>query len=488
MKSLLALLKHTLFLIYLTLAAITHSHAAMSPELASMLQNKYLTEVDKALINQSEELQALYQHLLIDRDLPAPPKIKANKINPSKIPATKDEYGFSDYKSAIIGKPRLGEDAVMIDEDGNIRHLRYRPQTQADIDFLSRFKKLNYLHLQSSSQHLKHVTLPNLSALKELRFDLSRTEKLDFGKTSIPLKAILIRGNRNLNTLANIKHLENLEHLTVFPSTLSDYTELEHNTSLKHLSLEATAEIQLPNFSNLLKLQYLSISAKDPISDISLKNCKNLVNASLSPINLEKIQLPPSIEKLNLYGNRKGEDLDKISHLKALQELSLEDISIKSLNDLPKIPQLKKLSLVYSEIKGLEGIEKFDKLRELAIYAGNLTATPNLAKLPNLNSLLIKNNKIEKIDHVKTWKNLEKVNLRDNKIIKIDGLRCLSSLKEMDLSGNPLREVSQADIDALLKKGFEGYINVTETEFGSDILYDEEFMKKHIFFEDPEYR
>ena len=487
MKALTALLRHTLFIVFLTLAVITHSHAAMSPELASALQNKYLTEEDKVLINQSEELQALYQHLLIDRELSSAPKINTNIIDISKIPTTKDEHGFSDYKTAIIGETRLGEDAVMIDEDGNIRHLRYRPQTQADINFLSRFKKLNHLRLESYSEQLKHVSLANLTALKELDFDLGYTEKVDFGNATMPLETILI-ANENIKRLANIKNLENLEYLTVFPSLLSDYTELEHNTHLKHLSLKSETRIELPDFSNLKKLQYLKISAKEPISGISLKNCNNLIDVSLSPVNLEKIQLPSSIEKLQLYGTKKEENLKTIKNIQTLKELSIENISVNSLDDLPKLKQLEKLILVYSEINNLDGIDKFSALQELAIYTGNLNETPNLTKLPNLKTLTLRNHKIEKIDHIKTWKNLEKISLKSNKIKKIDGLRCLSSLKEMDLRGNPLREVSQTDLDALVKKEFEGYINVTRTEFGADIKYDDELIKKYYFFKGPEYR
>ena len=487
MKALTAPLRYTLFIVFLTLAVITHSHAAMSPELTSALQKKRLTEEDKVLINQSEELQAFYQYLLIDRDLSNELTINVNKIDAAKIPTTKMEHGFSDYIPAIIGENRQRRDGVMVDKDGKIRHLKYRPQTQEDINFLSRFKKLNQLYLQSYSEQLKHVSLANLTALKELHLNLGYTEKLNFGEDTLPLSTILI-ANENIKTLANIKNLENLQYLTVLPSSISDYTELEHNKTLKHLSIDATTQIKLPNFSNLKNLHYLDITAKESISDLSLKNCKNLTEVILRPVRLETIEFPSSIKKLFSDGINKKEDLSNLSHLSNLEDLSLGYTLINSLKGIPHLKNLKRLELDGNKINSLDGLNRFRKLQELAIYSGGLTETPDLTQHPDLKNLTLKNQKLEKLCHTKTWKNVEKINLRDNEIKKLDGLRHLTSLKEMDLRGNPLREVSQTDLDALVKKEFEGYINVTRTEFGVDIMYDDELIKKYYFFEDPEYR
>ena len=488
MKTLTTLFRHTFIIVCLSLATITHSHAAMSPELASALQNKFLTEEGKALINQSEELQALYQYLLIDRKFTNDLEIDVNKIDTAKIPTAKDEYGFSDYIAAIVSERRLGYDGVMVDNDGSIRHLRYRPQSQEDIDFLSRFKKLNHLRLRSYSDDLKHVSLANLAALKELQYDLGYTEKLDFGTNASPLSAILIMNNGKIKTLANIKYLENLEYLTVFPSSLSDYTQLEHNTNLKRLYLEATTEIRLPDFSNLKNLHSLYISAKEPIIDISLKNCSNLVEARLRPVKLESIKLPESIKKLRIDGTDRNDNLSFLSHLNNLEDLSLGNTLINSLEDLPKLEKLTRLELGDNEINSLDGLDRFPALIELRVFSGNLTAPPNLTKLPNLDNLILIGHEIEKIDHIQTWKNLEKINLRSNKIKKLDGLRYLTSLKEMDLRDNPLREVSQADLDALVEQKFEGYFNVKGSRFGVDIRNDDELIKKYYFFKDPKFR
>ncbi len=482
MTALTARLKQTLLLVFLTAAAITHSHAAISPELAAALQKKRITTAEKAWIEKSEELQALYQYILVDQNFPNELSIHISEVDPSKIPATKNKYGFSDYKAAVVGTAMIGNDAVMVDKDGKIRYLEYRPETQEDIDFLSRFKKLNYLRLQSISKDLESVSLASLRELKELNFKLSATERLQFGSETLPISTILMSSSENLKHLVNIKNLKHLERLTVFPSTLSNYTELEHNTNLKHLDLEATSGIMLPDFSKLNELNHMEVWAKTPIGEVSLKNCKNLEKLILNPVSLKDLKLPTSIKALSLYGTKAKEDLNNLSHLNKLEDLFLKYFPIDSLGDLPEFKKLIRLELSDNEIKTLDGIDKFSTLRELAIYSGNLNETPNLTKLPKLTTLTLRNQKIEKIDHLKSWKNLEKINLRSNKIEKIDGLRYLTSLKEMDLTNNPLYEVSQTDLDAMVEQKFDGYINVKESEFGMNIIYDDELIKKYFFF------
>ena len=126
------------------------------------------------------------------------------------------------------------------------------------------------------------------------------------------------------------------------------------------------------------------------------------------------------------------------------EEVSVQHMRVKRIENLDKCKQLKKLSIVASCVDEIKGLEQNSELRELELYQGLVKEIRNVGHLTNLRVLDLSFNEIKRIENIDSLINLEKLYLSNNKISLIEGLGNLVNLKVLELGSNKIRSLESS--------------------------------------------
>lgn len=258
------------------------------------------------------------------------------------------------------------------------------------------------------------------------------------------LKNILQLSGIDINTIFEIRNLNNLTYLEVFNLVGNNITEIEGLDSLKKLKLlllshnkikeikglhnlyqlECLAlnnnEIELvEGLENLFNLQELYLSHNKITEIKGLNKLEKLINLSFSYNkikNIEKHNLPVNLEVLSLTGNKIGNNFSGIKNLTKLKKLDLFDCQIDSIEYIPELKDLEILNLGNNNITEINALNNLLKLKELNLANNNIHKIYELSKLEDLESLGLENNKICEIEGLGNLTNLTSINLDGNLI------------------------------------------------------------------------
>ena len=309
---------------------------------------------------------------------------------------------------------------------------------------------------------------PNLTSLMLINSDLSNT--------SIPvnnkIKIAYIEPNKGLNNLSQIKHLTQVEDLSIIMRSVK--SEQETITDLSWLA-------QLPQLKKLRLMLY-----RQPVKDLTfLKSLKNLKSLYISSREAEYIPLGeltqleslklvdiPATSLPGLENLRRLKTLDiyahKIAELPGLERLTnLTDIDLQmhKLTRLPSLKALTKLKNIHiaeSRINNLDFIKNNFSLVKLDIYQAPLTSMKGIENLTSLETLELSMTSIRKIEFLDNLKQLKKLELSENQIKKIEGLEHLNNLQELILDRMFIENIENLDNLPKLKKFYKPNFNYTK--------------------------
>ncbi|MEE2730819.1 MAG: leucine-rich repeat domain-containing protein, partial [Pseudomonadota bacterium] len=140
-------------------------------------------------------------------------------------------------------------------------------------------------------------------------------------------------------------------------------------------------------------------------------------------------------------------DLDEISLLTALQQLSLDSAGLTNVTELLNNLTLQQLDLSGNPIADLSIITSLLNLTELDLENTGLSDISLLNALTALQQLDVSGNAITDVAPLGNLLNLTDLDLSANNITELDALGALTSLNNLDVSGNP--SLSCAEINDL---------------------------------------
>ncbi|KAG7665831.1 PODN [[Candida] subhashii] len=215
------------------------------------------------------------------------------------------------------------------------------------------------------------------------------------------------------------RQLPDLEELVIESSRLEG---LKLPTTLKHLCL--------------------SNSSASYVQGLQFTKCQNLVDLNLSYLNLESfecIELPPSIKRLDLTGNKLQSIF--LEHCPNLEQLYLSKNQFRYLSSSNfGLPQgLKEIHL--SELP-LDEECFFSQIGHDAQYN---TLFPASLELLNLIGSIITSNILSELKLQTTSPNLKQLYLSHNEITEINSFELPSSLIYLDISNNPISHIREGD-------------------------------------------
>ncbi|WP_036178417.1 leucine-rich repeat domain-containing protein [Marinomonas sp. MED121] len=281
--------------------------------------------------------------------------------------------------------------------------------------------------------------------------------------------------NINIHRKTKIKNFEFLEN----------YVVLNDSGNVTYLSVSPKYSFEIKYvIENFNALKGLSIrNDNSGLAVLDLKKLKNVSYVKIHKSKYKKLILPSENEIVSL--EILFTPINEISNLKSmtsLQNLVLDGVKIKSLNELTENSYLQRMDIISSsnsikeipdlsgfinlvyltfnsknieEIKNISSLKSLkrlsvgssfnfqeidfpDSLVHLQLAGMQNTRMPNLKGNINLKDLTISRTRIRSIERLEE---LEKLNLIKNEISEISGLNNLKNLKVLNLLGNGIMKI-----------------------------------------------
>ncbi len=198
---------------------------------------------------------------------------------------------------------------------------------------------------------------------------------------------------KELKLTGNMDYFVNRNAVEVDKDLLQKISELENIVSLK---LFYVKNLDLSSIANLKKLNALTLSACDFIDLEALKSFPSLISLNFLSCDIEDVKVISEITKLRNLGiydvgqyNHSLKNLNSLTNLKELKDLSLCGDNLKDISDLEELKGLSWLSLNMNEIEDIEPLSKLTKLYTIDLMYNNITDISPLAEVETKELLFV---------------------------------------------------------------------------------------------------
>lgn len=197
------------------------------------------------------------------------------------------------------------------------------------------------------------------------------------GMEDLDTLAFSISGdNINLSPLGRLPHLR---ELTIFFAGGTDDLDLSFVKELRYLTTiyfdKCTSLEDLSLFEDMLCLKDLHVGYVDDVDLNYLSGCVNLESIDICGHhirNVEGLSGLMSLHSLGLFDSTSEEpimnDLEQISELKGLENVTLRFIDVPDAGMLSNLPNLRRIFLVGTGISDIESLNNLERLEYLAIF------------------------------------------------------------------------------------------------------------------------
>lgn len=197
------------------------------------------------------------------------------------------------------------------------------------------------------------------------------------GMEDLDTLAFSISGdNIDLSPLGRLPHLR---ELTIFFAGGTDDLDLSFVKELRYLTTiyfdKCTSLEDLYLFEDMLCLKDLHVGYVDDVDLNYLSGCVNLESIDICGHhirNVEGLSGLMSLHSLGLFDSTSEEpimnDLEQISELKGLENVTLRFIDVPDAGMLSNLPNLRRIFLVGTGISDIESLNNLERLEYLAIF------------------------------------------------------------------------------------------------------------------------
>ncbi len=253
-------------------------------------------------------------------------------------------------------------------------------------------------------------------------------------------KILSISDNRPIKT----NELWNIKEYTI-PEHAKNYTDLQYMIHLESLVIDGGVSDQLKSIKNLKELKYLTItdtniSADDldaisqltGLTELTLDNCGISTITSLSTLT--------ELTKLKLNNNA-IRNLAPIGNLTKLEELEMQRNVLVDLSPITTCAFLRKLNLSYNTIVSIAPLGELNLLNYLDVSHNEISDISALQKMAELNELYVNNNSITDISPVVYCEKLARINISNNNISDLTPTLDLKHVTHLNFSHNQVTDL-----------------------------------------------
>ena len=160
---------------------------------------------------------------------------------------------------------------------------------------------------------------------------------------------------------------------------------------------------------------------------------------SYGDYSLSFAQYTPFLQTL-VFSYQENADLEMLSSLKYLENLSVYHCGIDDLSPLENCKALKKLALGWNDISDISPLASLTSLESLGLWNNSIEDISAVKGLHNLTYLDVANNEVSNIDAVSELTELNEVWINGNEITDISPLDHCEKIGVLMQAGNPVSE------------------------------------------------
>ncbi|MBH1942258.1 extracellular solute-binding protein [Mobilitalea sibirica] len=249
---------------------------------------------------------------------------------------------------------------------------------------------------------------------------------------------------KNLDSLEDIVHFNNLKHLYCNDNKISDISSIKVLSGLETLNLCDNKIKDISSLKELMNLKELFLIDNE-INDINcLKGLTALKYLYLGQNDIKDISSLTELTNLDMLDLSQNEisKIDSLQDLTKLSHLVLSDNIIDDISALKELKNLKKLYINHNKISDISSLESLVNLETLCINNNNISDIKDLGGLNNLRFLVLDHNKISDVSSLSNLQNLYSLEVKYNKIKDISNFKGIKNLEHLDLSNNEIEDIS----------------------------------------------
>lgn len=226
---------------------------------------------------------------------------------------------------------------------------------------------------------------------------------------------------------SDLKHMKNLEKLTIASGVSNQLTNISAMTLLTELTITDTAVTsdELKLIGALPHLEKLTLSGCGLSTTAGLKNADGLIYLDLSKNTIRNI--------------------DVLSGMKDLKELNLKQNALTDLTPLSSCTSLSVLDVSGNALTTISPICGLSNLTKLYADNNSISQLGNLPQLTSLSELTLSYNQLSDIASLSGSTSIETLNISNNAITDISTLTSLSGLTHLDFSYNQVTVLPKWD-------------------------------------------
>ena len=320
------------------------------------------------------------------------------------------------------------DDALQLFLDLCLQYEMLSEDDQATLDYLLD-------NADTEDCNLASQRLPRLQYLTQ-RLNSPLTDGTDFELFSILSEAVEITLRLRQDELSNLNfepfsRLPKLTTLNVRGS-IHDLTPFSVLENLDYLSINYNYPSNYPQIQTLA-----------PLSNLTGLTALHLTNASRQGIvsDVNSLSNLTALRELSIV-NQYISDLTPIANLTQLNRLGLTANPIEDLSPLQSLTQLNHLSISRTEVSDLTPLSGHESLTSISANSANISDITPLQSIQNLKGISMFDNQIADITPLASLSQLEALSLSENNITDLSALSNLTQLRSLSISGNPVTDLS----------------------------------------------
>ena len=341
---------------------------------------------------------------------------------------------------SVLDKPAQASEAGFLKLCKDVQSL---PDTQrSTVQSLIRLGSGTFVvDMKPCDEVLKNLKLQTRIALHGETFeyftveDLAPLAELDW------LTEVDVTSQSGVTTLAPLASLPLLRSLKIV-GTRAPLEELAALPNLTNLELEASTFTDLQPITLLSKLESLNIQPDDSIYLGQLGNTPALRSLKISIFPRgkigAKIQGLNKLEKIETFQAEEVEvDLATLANL-PLQTLEVREGTATNIPAIAALKNLEQLTLTNQKIESIEFLRPLKSLQSLNLGRNQITDAEVLTEMTTLRSLDLSQNQLWNDAPIRGLTELRLLNLSSNRFTTAASIGKLTKLENLDLSSNAL--------------------------------------------------
>ena len=295
-------------------------------------------------------------------------------------------------------------------------------------------------------------------SLSSLNLDDAGIETLTPVGRFISLEKLSFSNNPQVVDLLPLSEVKTLQELQAKNTGIQDLSVLEENMALLRIDVESSPVSSVHALASLPKLNYLNVNGskvnQDSIPTFLLQRPDIVLIYRSATLKEWWGSLPKEWETVFVekMGGEQSPSEEELHTLTARAELSLERVSITSLEPLLVFSNLRKLSIFDAPLVALAPLSQLTKLTSLRLSQIPAVDYLPLAELFSLTEIDLSNTGLEELKPFTRLVNLKKINLAGSNISSLKGLETLVNLEELDVASTDLRSLKSLEDLGKLKK------------------------------------